>query len=206
VREVTAEWLLRWVYQRQRADMITGRHLTPAEAAAERWGQPERFESLDGTAWVARHAAIGCKIDGGRIPGIADPLHPDAEVVHDLVLGLGWARAGLLVHYGKTGEAPQLPGAARLRPVEEWSRGRWRLKITRAYDRDLRCSRRWCHVVQVPDHRAVEAARDRYSAWHAACMALRTALAAVELRDYAVSGIETPDIDGVEENFLLAAE
>ena len=91
--------------------------------------------SGDGCFNIARNKVLGCKVDGhGPIRGIAEPLHPDAELVHDAILTMPWIQAGLLIRFGKTGLAPELPPDPRWRPIIESYDGRHRTNIVKRFD------------------------------------------------------------------------
>ena len=87
-RRVSVEALLRWTYQKQKADVLTGKGLYATEAAAIRTGRwiNQTWCTGDGTVEIAKYGALGIKPDGSRGPlrGIPAALHPDAEVVHDI--------------------------------------------------------------------------------------------------------------------------
>jgi len=186
--------MLVWVYRDQRVIEISGRALYKAEAGdGERWIH-ERGVSGDGCIAVERNGMVGCAIDGGGpIRGLPQPLHEDAEIVHDVVLGMPWAQSGILVAYGRSAMAPELPDAPKLVRVPEFvgssRRNAWRTKITRRYDFQVRCTISFCPVVRTVDDRDAAEATDRYQQWIKAMEALNVRLADVTLKDHEIIGI-----------------
>jgi hypothetical protein len=191
-RQITLEKLLTWTYKDQRVIEITGQSLYLGEAVkGERWVNA-RSISGDGCVAIERNATLGCPIDGGGpLRGLAQPLHDDAERVHNIVLSLPWHYAGQLIAYGRGGDAPVLPGEPKLVKVVEFDGRRWRVKTVGRHDLALGCVATWCPVVVDFDARTVERARAAYAGWVAALAALFERLADVELRDYEVIGVAT---------------
>src|SRR5215469_15078414 len=110
-RRLTIQQLLVWVYKDQRVIEISGRGMFEGESARkEPWGHQEQFISRDGCAAIERNAILGANVDGsGPIRGIPQPLHPDAETVHEVVLRLPWEQAGLLISFAKRDTEPEIP-------------------------------------------------------------------------------------------------
>jgi hypothetical protein len=186
LRQVTVEQLLLWAYTAQRVVEITGRSLFAGEERGS-WADETFRNSADGCVQIGRNAELGCTVDGGSpIRGIAQPLHPDAELVHDVVLAMPWHQAGMLIVFGRTGNAPQPPPAPRYRPVTEFLDGRFRTKITRRWDPECRCARRWCPVVLVPDPASCGAQARAVRLWEAAKSDFRSRLAEAPLRAHEV--------------------
>jgi hypothetical protein len=127
---------------------------------------------------------LGIRITGGPIRGVAAPLHPDAELAHDVVMGLPWSMTGLLVLYSRTGEFPESPPAPRYWRVVHFVGGSYRLKVVS--ERRLDCVRRWCPVLPYPDTQTAAMLADRHAAWLAALDELRRRLAEVELRSFEI--------------------
>jgi hypothetical protein len=197
---VSIEWLLSWAYRRQRVVEITGRSLSRGEAAAagERWVK-ERTTSGDGCVAIYEGGILGRKIDGGLPPrGIAQPLHPDAETVHDAVLEMPWHQAALLINFGRTGLAPEPVPPVRFYRIPERVGGR-KVRIRSQYDVDLKCRRRWSCVQPYPDEQVRQMYEGRLQVFRDALEALRDRLRDVELRDYVV-------VEGPDERVMLAAE
>ena len=88
------DWLV-WTYQRQQAHKVEDRIALA--------GSPMGHASRCSVTRVAEAAALGAVIHGG---GRSAALHPDAELVHDTVMGLPPLERGLLFGYGETGEEP----------------------------------------------------------------------------------------------------
>lgn len=188
---ITLVALLVWTYQRQKADAMSGKGLWGPEQQADDAGSklaelaPRRQWSGCGCAQLAAVAALGARIENGGWQRPA--LHPDAELVHDLVVEMSrddWAGAMLLRRYGAQGGAP------------DWSEGRQEFEPERdARDRviqdrydevalviDSRGRERavpvlYCPVRLYPDDSWVAMTRGEYRIWHTALARLARALA-----------------------------
>lgn len=192
-KAVTLEAFLRWCYGAQLADRITGRSLFEAERRADNAGgyapAPSRH-TQDGSLSVARHAALGTAIDGGRGATVMQDCHPDAEALHDLVLARPWHQAGLIVQFGRTGLAPEIPvGEPRPRPLLEFDGRRFVPRIVSRYNFQASSTLTWCMLVWSPDVREIEHARSLYAAWYGALAALLEDLPGVQFRSHEVTGI-----------------
>lgn len=53
--------------------------------------------SRDGCVAIEKFGKLGIIPGGGATRGVAQPLHEDAEAVHDVVLQLPWVQAGMLI-------------------------------------------------------------------------------------------------------------
>ena len=190
VREsITLVALLVWTYQRQKAEAMSGKGLWGPEQQIEGQGsdglrEAPRQWSGCGCAQLAAVAALGARIELGGWQRPA--LHPDAELVHDLVVEMSktdWAGALLLRRYGFQGGAP------------EWSEGRQEFEPERdARDRviqdrydevalviDTRGRERavpvlYCPVRKYPDNSWIDMTRGEYRVWHSALARLARAL------------------------------
>jgi hypothetical protein len=185
-RKLTIEALLRWVYRDQKVIEITGRSLYAGEVVkGERWVR-QQCVSGDGCIAVERNSQVGCPIDGGGpVRGIAQPLHQDAETVHEIVLSLPFEASGQLINYGRTGEAPEPPPAPHFRQVLDFDR-RWKVKVVSRYDFDTKEVLRWCPVQLYPDERTAADMLQAFRSWGVALELLRDALADVQLRHHEV--------------------
>lgn len=179
-----------WTYKEQRVIEIGGRGLYAGEVEkGERWVR-ERAVSGDGCVAIEQNALVGCQIDGGGpVRGIPQPLHEDAEAVHETVLSMPWAESGQLINYGRTGISPELPGKPRLVRVVEFDGKRRKVKIRSGHDFPLKCEIKWCPVVVDVDQRSAEYAKAVFDAWIEAMESLLVRLRDVELRDHEVLGI-----------------
>ena len=189
-REITVERALVWAYKEQKVIEITGRALYAGETL-----KGERYVSIrnvsgDGCIAVERNSQLGCAIDGGGpIRGVPQPLHADAEAIHEAVLALPWAQSGILVAYGRTGTAPELPKEPRLVRVPG---DRRRVKVTSRYNFFAKTTVSWCPVVvDYDDVYAMQAIGVR-RAWFDALSALSERLEGLELQDHEVIGVGTP--------------
>jgi hypothetical protein len=203
VREaITIAALLVWTYQRQKADVMSGKGLWVSElriAAPE--DEPPQAWSGCGCAQLAAVAVLGARIEAG---GWQRPIvHNDADLVHDLVIEMSkkdWVGAMLLQRYGRQGGAP------------EWSEGRQEFEPERdgrdrivqdRYDevavtadaagRVRATPVRYCPVRLYPSDDWVEMSRGEYRTWHRALGRLAAMLAARPqgrgLTRFAVTGL-----------------
>src|SRR5579862_7929412 len=106
--------LLVWTYERQKADLMSGKGLHRPEAkAADPDREPRHTWSGCGCAQLLAVATLGARIESGGEQRAV--LHGDAELVNDLVVAMSqtdWIGAMLLRRYARQGGAP------------EWSEGR----------------------------------------------------------------------------------
>lgn len=116
--DISIERFLMWAYQNQCAAQIVGRGVGLFDAEKDADGIQYKNIAGDGTHSIHRDGTLGARIDNSRFSG--GDIHPDAELVHDLIMGRNYKAAdrGLLIHYGQTGIVPDwLPGAKpRLKP------------------------------------------------------------------------------------------
>lgn len=170
------DWLV-WTYQRQQAHKVEDRIALA--------GSPMEYPSRCSVTRVAEAAALGAVIHGG---GRSAALHPDAELVHDTVMGLPPLERGLLFGYGETGEEPdwvpaglQVDRMITARGTPTWITDRHRNPIgceirfvvpsaTIAYRRSV--YRTWWLAMQMlvillheAGLRSVQAPRAAYSPW-----------------------------------------
>lgn len=121
LRQITARALLEWTYRDQCADRLADAGLIGPERDAA--GLEPRGSSADGVAALMRRDVLGTRIDGGQV-GVSPKLHPDAEAVHDLVVGL--LRPGarhlpaLLIRHARAGNCPDWGQAMRPRMEPAW--------------------------------------------------------------------------------------
>lgn len=175
---IPIETLLVWTYRVQRADVVIGRGvgLHSLEAAVD--GVPVQASSACGCAAVARIAELGVRVDSlGRDRG---DLHPDAELVHRAVLGLGGKVQGLpvahlVIRCASRGEVPDAMVGERpqARPYLHAVNG-----SVRVDGRDAGGRYGWCPVSWSPSWAEIDAAREEYRVWLSALRALAFALAA----------------------------
>jgi hypothetical protein len=199
VRETTTlVALLVWTYQRQKADLMSGKGLWTSEAKAlDAEAEAPQHWSGCGCAQLAAVAALGARIEAG---GWQRPtLHPDADLVHDLVVEISktdWAGAMLLRRYARHGAMP------------EWSEGRQEFEPERdAKDRIVQdrydevalipgaqgqpraVPVRYCPVRLYPSDAWVEMTRGEYRLWHRALQRLGEALAARRLTRWTIASL-----------------
>lgn len=170
---VTVEAFLIWTYQVQRADAMTA---ASAAASAQRClGWPHA--SGDGIAAVARNAALGGSIAGG---GISSALHPDAELAHAVIGGLGEATA-LLRFHGRTGGAPEWFRGARIisRPVVRANGKPVRIYDNRGHPVGVKMIEiiEWQGRTIAGSGATIEAARRSYGIWYLGLIELGRRLA-----------------------------
>jgi len=184
-REATAlTALLVWTYQRQKADVMSGKGLWSPEldSAAER-ATKQRWSGC-GCAQLAAVAALGVRIEGGGWQRPA--VHADADLVHDLVVELSrgdWAGAMLLRRYGRQGGAPEwTEGRQEFEPVRD---ARDRI-VQDSYDevalvkdavgRERAVPVRYCPVRLYRSDAWIEMTRAEYRLWFGALKRLAAAL------------------------------
>lgn len=197
-RPVALTQMLTWAYADQRVVEITGRDLMVGEresrgrrTAADSFLPPPRGISGDGVVVVGRNAALGCVIDGsGPISGIAQPLHPDAELLHEAVLSLEWVTALALMLYGRNGNLPDLPSAPRLCAVIEWDGRRYKPKIVNRYDLQDKAMAAYCPVILHPDEAEIRAAAARWAEWRGALFRLWEVSRSIIFRAHELTGID----------------
>lgn len=201
-KRVSLKEMLRWAYNRQQVDILTGKTLDPEEAVIIERGS-------DSCERVARSGVLGIVADGGRNRFIRNEVHPDAEALHDKVIELKPIDARLVVQFGHTGWFPE-PMVSEPRPVpmsghgrgawEDEKRGRWRGEPMRycirrvvekervaAYDlkgRFLRWDERplfleYCPIEYWPDPSFVTAANGMADYWERVMAVLRARVADV---------------------------
>lgn len=106
-QEIDLWSLLVWAYQRQQVVAETGRVLQGLERAMD---GPARAHSRDGVAAALRIAELGCHVDGGPPGPEASRCHPDAELLHAIVLSLPFRLARVLIDAAEMGEQPERCG------------------------------------------------------------------------------------------------
>jgi hypothetical protein len=177
--------LLVWTYARQKADVMSGKGLWTSERKANAVPEPAQQWSGCGCAQLAAVAALGARIERGGWQRPA--LHPDAELVHDLVVEQSkddWAGAMLLQRYGRQGDTPDWSdGRQEFEPLRD---GRDRIVQDR-YDEvamviDGRGRERavpvlYCPIRLYPDDAWISMTRGEYRLWHGALGRLVRALA-----------------------------
>lgn len=195
--------LLIWTYQRQKADVMSGRGLWTPEVRASADLEPSQGWSGCGCAQLEAVAALGVRIEPGGWQRPA--LHPDAELVHDLVVELSrtdWVGATLLRRHGRQGDMPDWgAGPQVLEPVRD---GRDRIVQDR-YDevvtiRDAAGRERvvpvpYCPVQRFPSDEWLDMIRGEYRHWFAALRRLAAMLSRPadgrRLSRWTVSGLGT---------------
>lgn len=183
---ITLTALLVWTYARQKADVMSGKGLWTSERKSASEPEPIQQWSGCGCAQLAAVAALGARIERGGWQRPA--LHPDADLVHDLVVEQSktdWAGAMLLLRYGRQGGTPEWSdGAQEFEPVRD---ARDRI-IQNHYDdvalvkdatgRERAVPVLYCPVRLYPDDAWVAMTRGEYRLWHGALGRLSAGLAA----------------------------
>ena len=195
--------LLAWTYQRQKADVMSGRGLwapeidAEADSEAARLGMPVRHWSTCGCAQLEAIALLGTRIDGGGWQRAA--LHADAELVHDELIEMSridWMGASLLRQYGRQGDIPDWNGGTQeYEPVRD---ARDRIvqnyfdevvTLTDACGRQSQVPVRYCPVQLYPSNDWMEMLRGEYQHWFAALEKFALRLQARKLVRWQVSGL-----------------
>lgn len=146
-RVVDVEELVVWTYGRQRADVVRWQ----GSAGPMLWAQ-------DSLHRLEKIAVLGVRCD----TSVAScQIHPDAEVVDDVVQSMRPAYAQLLVRYGKAGARPDwMPGVvAKMGPMLNYKG-----KPTMIYDQSGKHAI-GCRVVSLVWSAAIEHARAEYAMW-----------------------------------------
>lgn len=122
IKRVSLKEMLRWAYNRQQVDSLTGKII----------GEDQNAFSIGavGGDIVSRFSALGTRVDSAGSNRFAkNDVHPDAELLHDHVLELGPIDARLVIQFGHTGWFPEqeLPEAhpARVVPGDRFGIGVW---------------------------------------------------------------------------------
>ena len=191
--------LLIWVYQRQKADVMTGRSLWSPELAAEaaKLGRPIRQVSRCGCARIGEIGLLGTQIDGGGWQRPA--LHPDAELVHDRLVELSrkdWIGALLLQRYGRQGGVPEWDGGRQeFEPVRDQ---RDRIIQNRCAEvvmfrdgrgRLIEASVPYCPVQPYPSDEWLALLRGEYAHWFTALQSLAADLSGRVLTRWQMIGL-----------------
>lgn len=181
---ITLAALLVWTYARQKADVMSGKGLWTSKRASRVEPEPVQQWSGCGCAQLAAVAALGARIEKGGWQRPA--VHPDAELVHDLVVEQSktdWAGAMLLRRYGQQGGAPEWPDARQeFEPVYD---DRDRIiqdrydevaLVTDGKGRERAVPVLFCPVRLYPDDAWVAMTRGEYRLWHGSLTRLARAL------------------------------
>jgi len=184
---VSIEWLLDFVYRRQRVIELSGKSLHAGEAAAagEKWIVENRA-SGDGCLTIERNMILGHKIEPGVIRGLTPDIHPDAETIHDIVLSMPWIQAALLTAFGRFGEKPQPAPEPKFYRVKAAGSVR-KIKVNKTWDVELGCNVKWCPAHVYPDEQVIQMYTDRVQLFRDALTALTDRLRDVRLRDFVIA-------------------
>ena len=187
VREpATLVALLVWTYQRQKADVMSGKGLHDSGVKApDPDAEPPHAWSGCGIAQLEAVALLGVRIEGGG-PQRAT-LHNDAELINDLVVELSrtdWIGAMLLRRHGREGAPPEWSdGRQEFEPVRD-ERDRIvqdaadeAVTVTDITGRTRTIPVRYCPVRLYPAESWIAMTRGEYRAWHGALAALGRMLA-----------------------------
>lgn len=187
--------LLVWTYQRQRADVMSGKGLHTIEAIATEDDDYHGGWSGDGCAALEQCGALGAIIPGTGHMQYPE-LHPDAERVHDAVVALSqdnWLGAMLLRRYGRQGGAPQWRVHQEWEPVlvdgkpavliAEHVMVGYPHRITR------RVAVTYCPIQRYPSDDWVELVRSEFRAWLKALVELKVSLSGRELVRWSIDRI-----------------
>jgi hypothetical protein len=194
---IDAVGLLRWTYQRQRADVISGRDLREPFASASVPARLRKHWSGCGCAQLEAVAVLGVRIEPGGKQ--RDTLHPDAEHIHDQVIAISernWPGAVLLRRYGKQGGVPDWEsGPQEYEPLRD---GRDKIiqdrydEVIRIRDgagRDRMVPAHYCPLVKYPSDEWIEMMRGEYTVWYAALEDLANRLEGVKLARWTLAGL-----------------
>lgn len=180
-QEIDIEALLQWVYQKQKADMISSRGVGMFDAEAMADGIKLRKISADGCFRIEQTHLLGAAVDGGGLMSFAGQLHPDAETIHETVMKLNKIESWLLISSAKAGDPPDwMPEAkASMEPVMKKGR------IVMIYDDNRHII--GCRVTVGTTQVYIDAKRELYSMWWKALKKLADNLED-KLASYELSG------------------
>ena len=190
-KSIDVEYLLEWTYRRQKADVIVdrGTGLNKVEAAA---AGIERHAVSGDWASIDKYGHLGCFID--QLGFDSGQLAPDAETVHQVVMGFGDPVRGLLIQHGRSGTRPEcmLHPDVRYEPV-------WKGSPRYDYDglpakgsykmiRNHNESAIGCKVQPRQHVTYIEAQRRDYMLWHSGLVALANHFGKHPLTRFVVAG------------------
>ena len=164
-KDMPIDQLLLWVYQTQCAAAIIGRGVGMYGPEKDADNILYKNISGDGVYAIQRNAMLGVRVDHSGWAS-AD-IHPDAELVHDLIVGRGFTplERGLLISYGESGVVPDwLPG---VRPMVV---GKFRAngKPVMVYDDSKKRKPVACVLEVVNSVEHIEYCRAVYARWYEA--------------------------------------
>jgi len=204
--EITVATLLTWTYLRQKADVMSAKPLHLPEGEGDE--DPPQGWSKDGCVLLARANRLG-EIIPTTAHAQRPALHPDAEIVHDLVVELSRTDplgAMLLVRHGQAGEAPPQGGVTpHPEPVTRLRDGREEIVEDASLPGTSHLERRrnpkakgggsvwvevphcYCPITYWPPLAEVEESRLEYRVWRRALTTIANRLP--QLRRWDVRGI-----------------
>lgn len=190
---VSAVRLVQWVYREQKADIMSGKGLYDAEASADS-GNGEVSYGQSCVAKCETAARLGDIIRStGHMQNPA--LHPDAEIIHDIVCGMHWTRSNLLISHGRLGTVPEWNSAIQqLDPVEYRGeivedRVAEVVEIIKKNRSREQVTVKFCPVQPYPPDEVVEMHRGVYRTWFAGMLGLVRRLAMAPLVRWEVAGM-----------------
>ena len=184
--------LVRWTYQDQRADAVSGVGIHASEAAADGDLSGRGQYGADSITTAERNGVLGASIRStGHMQRYA--LHPDAETVHDAVCRLPWGHALLLMQTGRTGQAPTPDLAQALDPI--YFGGGPRVDVVETVTvrypsgeyRQIPVT--MCPLEMYPPDCILDQHRAVYRSWVDAITALGDALAGAKLVRWSIGGL-----------------
>lgn len=193
---IPATRLLAWTYRDQKADLMTGKGLHGLEAKADGHEGGAFADSRSCCTTVEMNGLLGTVIRSTAHQQ-RPSLHQDAEIIHDVVMGLNWPIARLLMHYGRTGSVPDWGDKQFLEPIIQKGGQVVDYAVAEtvrvAYRREVRtvevC---YCPLALYPADEALGAMREVYAMWHRGMSDVAAQLADSPLVRWAVDGIGAP--------------
>jgi len=189
-RTIDIERFCRWAYHDQRA-----------EETIEQWEEwePRLLGSFNSDAMMANYTVLGVRISGGGLSAYRNfDLHPDAELLHDRVMGLGRDASILIRVCAKADLRPDWrPGAEpRWEPCTTWQRTNGEQMPMYEYDAGYRGGKQpwFCPLRLVDGLESIAYHRRVYATWYGGLVSLATALAAnrEDLIRHSVTGPAAP--------------
>ena len=193
---ISADRLATWTYRDQKADVMTGKGLHGLEAGADGDAGGAFSSAPSCCATVEMNGLLGTVIRSTAYQQ-RPALHPDAEAIHDVVVGMHWPQARLIMHHGRMGAEPDwgaeqhLDGILRGGGIYE-TRVAETVEVRYGNRTTRRVEVEYCPLVSYPPDEGIAAMRELYRMWHAGLTELARRLSAAKLVRWMVDGVGVP--------------
>lgn len=194
---ITAARLVTWAYRDQKADVMTGKGLHGLEAGVDGYEAGAFSGAGSCCSTIEMNGLLGTVIRSTAWQQ-RPSLHPDAEAVHDAVLGMNWPVAKLLMLHGRTASEPDWAARQQLEPIIQ--KGGQVVDHVIAEVVPVRYKNRevrnvevcYCPLAPYPSDEGVAAMRGVYRMWHEGLCELASRLSQMRLVRWAVDGVGAP--------------